>query len=102
MSDTNVPLSLDKYTYRVEFVGDTAKVQCFGIPIHVCTEFEHETVIPIADLPDWIARRVAVLCTMSYQPPTEFVNEIGRRIDKYVYWIYYEGEDNGTDTGEES
>jgi hypothetical protein len=40
---------------------------------------------------------------MSYEPPTEFVNEIGRRIDKYVYWVFYEGdEDNGTNTREES
>ncbi len=102
MPNTNAPLSPDKYTYRVEFIGGAARVQCFGIPIHTYAEFEKETVLPVADLPDWITRRVAVLCTMSYEPPTEFVNEIGRRIEKYVYWIYYEGEDNGIDTGEES
>jgi hypothetical protein len=39
---------------------------------------------------------------MSYEPPTEFVNKIGRRIGKYVYWIFYEGEDDGADTGKES
>ena len=98
----NTKLSPDKCTYRVEFVGDTARVQCFGIPIEPVGMFEEETTLPIADLPDWIARRVAVLCTMSYEPPTEFVKEIGRRIDKYVYWVYYEGEDNGDNTREES
>jgi len=102
LPNTNAPLSPDKYTYRVEFIGGMARVQCFGIPIHTYAEFEKETVLPVADLPDWITRRVAVLCTMSYEPPTEFVNKIGRRIDKYVYWIFYEGEDNGIDTGEES
>ena len=49
-----------------------------------------------------MTRRVAVLCTMSYESPTEFVNKIGRRIEKYVYWIFYEGDDDGTDTGKES
>jgi len=102
LPDTNAPLSPDKYTYRVEFIGDTARVQCFGIPIHVCAEFEKETELPIAELPDWMTRRVAVLCTMSYESPTEFVNKIGRRIEKYVYWIFYEGDDDGIDTGKES
>ena len=102
MPNTNAPLSPDKYTYRVEFIGGAARVRCFGMPIHLFSEFAKETVLPVADLPDWITRRVAVLCTMSYEPPTEFVNKIGRRIDKYVYWIFYEGEDNGVDTGEES
>ena len=77
-------------------------MQCFGIPIHAYAEFEEETVVPIVELPDWMTRRVSVLCTMSYEPPTEFVNKIGRRIDKYVYWIFYEGDDDGDNTREES
>lgn len=93
----------NKYTYRVEFVGDMARVNCLGIPIKTYAIFEKEVIIPINDLPDWITRRVAVLCTMSYEPPTEYVNKIGRRISKYVYWIFYEGdEDYGNDTREES
>ena len=101
MSVTKLPP--DESTYRVEFVGDTARVQCFGIPIKPYAIFEKEVMIPINDLPDWITRRVAVLCTMSYEPPTEYVNKIGRRISKNVYWIFYEGdEDYGNDTREES
>ena len=93
----------DKYTYRVEFVADMARVQCFGIPITPCAIFEKEVTMPINDLPDWVTRRVAVLCTMSYEHPTEYVEKIGRRISKYVYWVFYEGdEDNGDDTREES
>ncbi len=95
-------LSPDSCTYRVEFVERRARVQCFGIPIDSAGMFEEETVLPIEDLPDWITRRVAVLSTMPYEPPTEFVNEIGRRIGKYVYWIFYGGDDNGTNTREES
>tara|TARA_S200002703_G_scaffold159290_2_gene172242 strand:- start:613 stop:801 length:189 start_codon:yes stop_codon:yes gene_type:complete len=54
--------------------------------------FEKEALVPVSALPDWITRRVAVLCTMSYEPPTEYVVNIGRRLDKYVYWIFYEGD----------
>lgn len=89
----------DESTYRVEFVGGMARVQCFGIPIKPYAIFEKEITIPINELPDWVTRRVAVLCTMSYEPPTEYVNKIGRRIDKYVYWIFYEGDEaDGDDT----
>jgi len=99
LPDTNAPLSPDKYTYRVEFVGGMARVQRFGIPIKPYAIFEEEITIPINELPDWVTRRVAVLCTMSYEPPTEYVNKIGRRIDKYVYWIFYEGDEgDGDDT----
>ena len=92
-------LNPDKDTYRVEFIGDMAKVQCFGVPIKPYVMFEEETLVPIPALPDWIATRVAVLCTMSHEPPTEHVDRIGRRVGKYVYWIFYEGEDDdGYDT----
>ena len=93
----------DEYTYRVEFVGGMARVQCFGIPISPYAIFEKEVTVPIADLPDWVQKRVAVLSTMSYEPPTEYVNKIGRRISENIYWVFYEGdEDDGDDTREES
>ena len=85
--------SPDDSTYRVEFIEDIARVQCFGIPIKPYSIFEKEVMLPIAELPDWMTRRIAVLCTMSSEPPTEYVDKIGRRIDEYVYWIFYEGED---------
>lgn len=97
MSD--IKLNKNDHTYRVEFVGDRAMVQCFGIPIQSYAMFEKEVTLSVAELPDWMTRRVAVLSTMSYEPPTEYVDKIGRRIDKYVYWIFYEGdEDYGYDT----
>ena len=92
----------DDSTYRVEFIGGMAHIECFGLTVTPIAGLENgEVVMPIAEIPDWLERRVAVLCTMSYEPPTEFVNKIGRRISQYVYWIFYEGEDDGTDTGEE-
>lgn len=88
----------DLTTYRVEFIGDTAKIICLGIPIAPCEFGSGETSIPIVDMPDWMTRRVAVLSTMAYEPPTEFVTNIGRRIEKYVYWVFYEGDDDGDNT----
>ena len=96
MSD--IKLNPDNSTYRVEFVDDMARVQCFGIPIKPYAMFEKEVTLSVTELPDWMTRRVAVLSTMSYEPPTEYVDKIGRRIDEYVYWIFYEGEDDGNDT----
>ena len=100
MSD--IKLNKDSSTYRVEFVDGRARVQCFGIPIQPYAMFEKEVTLSVAELPDWMTRRVAVLSTMSYEPPTEYVDKIGRRIDEYVYWIFYEGEDDGNDTRKES
>ena len=90
-------------TYRVEFIGGMAHIECFGLTVTPIVGLENgEVVMPIADIPEWLERRVAVLCTMAYEPPTEFITKVGRRISKYVYWVYYEGEDDGIDTGEES
>lgn len=85
-------------TYRVKFVEDKARVMCFGIPISTYALFEQEVEVPTDELPEWITRRVAVLSTMSYEPPTEWVNSIGRRISENVYWVFYEGDEDGDDT----
>ena len=101
MPDTK--LNPDDSTYRVEFIEDIARVQCFGIPIKPYSIFEKEVMLPIAELPDWMTRRIAVLCTMSSEPPTEYVNKIGRRIAENIYWIFYDGDrDDGDNTREES
>ena len=88
--------------YRVEFVGDTATILYLGSAV-ISSEFgTMETSMPIADMPDWMTRRVAVLCTKSYEPPTESVTNVGRRIAEYIYWVFYKGEEDGDDTREES
>lgn len=84
--------------YRVEFVGDTATILYLGSTV-IFSEFgTRETSIPIVDMPEWMTRRVAVLCTMSEQPPTEYVTNVGRRIAQYVYWVFYKGEEDGDNT----
>ena len=78
------------YVYRVEFIGRQATVSKFEV---ASTTPELDGDHYIDDLPDWMQRRIAVLSGMSYEPPTEYVAGIGRRIEKYVYWVFY-GEDD--------
>lgn len=57
----------------------------------------------IDKLPKWMIGKLAVLKMRSYDPPTEDIPEIGRRISKYTFWVYTsEGDTDGDDAGEES
>lgn len=73
------------HTYRVEFTGRQATVQKFEVA-SITPELDGDYYID--DLPDWMQRRIAVLSCMSYEPPTEDIEGIGRRIEKNVYWVY--------------
>ena len=42
----------------------------------------------VHDLPKWVQERLAVLMMMSYTPPTEEVEGVGRRISRNVYWVF--------------
>lgn len=49
-------------------------------------------------LPDWMQRKLAVLMTLPYDQPIEELATIGRRISKYVFWVYPSvGETIGSD-----
>ena len=57
----------------------------------------------INKLPSWMRRKLAVLKMRSYEPPTEDIPEIGRRINKYTFWVYpSEGDTDGDDAREKS
>ena len=50
-------------------------------------EAEYDSV---DDLPEWIARKLAVLSMIDPDDhPTPDVEGVGRRINRWVYWIYY-------------
>lgn len=38
-------------------------------------------------LPEWVKGRLATLSMLSYIPPTENVEGVGRRISKNIYWV---------------
>ena len=42
----------------------------------------------INETPSWVQERIAVLMMTDPTPPTEEVEEVGRRIDKSTYWVY--------------
>lgn len=39
-------------------------------------------------LPEWMQQKLAVLMTLPYDKPIEELATIGRRISKYVFWVY--------------
>ena len=90
--------------FRVSITGDKADVFCFGKP-RISGMQEKTLGILLKDLPVWVQERIAVLDMRSYEPPTEYVTGVGRRISKDTFWIFAgdKGEKtDGDDTGKES
>tara|TARA_R110000851_G_scaffold271686_1_gene424328 strand:+ start:1092 stop:1400 length:309 start_codon:yes stop_codon:yes gene_type:complete len=94
----------DSDIFRVSITGDKADVSCFGKP-RISGMQEKTLGILLKDLPVWVQERIAVLDMRSYEPPTEYVTGVGRRISKDTFWIFAgdKGEKtDGDDTGKES
>mgnify|MGYP003342197469 CR=1 FL=1 len=72
--------------YRVSIFPDGADVVCFGLE-SVDSQLEGH-YDDVNALPDWVKERLAVLMMMSYTPPTEEVEGVGRRISRNVYWVF--------------
>jgi len=78
-------LADDNHIYRVSICPDGVDVVCFGLGIDTI----HDGHYINADvLPKWVQERLAVLMMMTYTPPTEEVEGVGRRISRDVYWVY--------------
>lgn len=81
----NMPLANDDHIYRVSICPDGVDIICFGMGVDTV----HDGHYINADvLPKWVQERLAVLMMMSYAPPTEEVEGVGRRISRDVYWVY--------------
>lgn len=75
----------DDCIYRVSICPDGVDIICFGMGVDTV----HDGHYINADvLPKWVQERLAVLMMMSYAPPTEEVEGVGRRISRDVYWVY--------------
>lgn len=44
--------------------------------------------VHISELPKSVQHKLAVLAMRSYDPPTELVEDIGRRIDRDTFWVF--------------
>lgn len=81
----NMPVVSDDCIYRVSICPDGVDIICFGMGVDTV----HDGHYINADvLPKWVQERLAVLMMMSYAPPTEEVEGVGRRISRDVYWVY--------------
>jgi hypothetical protein len=81
----NVPLLTDDSIYRVSVCTDGVDVVCFGMGVDTIHDGHY---INVDVLPKWVQERLAVLMMMTYAPPTEEVEGVGRRISRDVYWVY--------------
>jgi len=76
----------DDGIYRVEVVGSGLEILGFGlssVDSPLAGHYDH-----VDDLPNWVKERLAILMITSEEPPTREVEGVGRRISKYVYWVY--------------
>jgi hypothetical protein len=48
------------------------------------------SVMRVGGLPEQVINKLAVLNTRSYDPPTEYVTGVGRRISRTVFWVFDE------------
>lgn len=72
-------------TYRLSFHRDLVNVQ----HLDALREFPKldEGWYSVDDLPEWAKRKIALLNMMDATPPTTYLEGIGRRISKDIYWI---------------
>jgi hypothetical protein len=81
----NIPQISDDSIYRVSVCTDGVDVVCFGMGVDTIHDGHY---INVDVLPKWVQERLAVLMMMTYTPPTEEVESVGRRISRDVYWVY--------------
>jgi hypothetical protein len=83
-------MSLAGYTLlRVEVLSEDGTLRVDTIPNWpTIGETRAQVTLDVSALPEKIRNKLAVLMMRSYDPPTEDIQGIGRRIDKYTFWVY--------------
>lgn len=51
---------------------------------------ERTRTVKVDTLPAHVIDKLAVLNMRSYTPPTEYIEGVGRRISKDVFWVFIE------------
>lgn len=89
--------------YRVKLLNNLIEVNEFGLGAGAGIDGHSlPAFFSYEDLPLWMERKLAILQTFSYEPPTEDVRGVGKRIAKNIFWVDYDGDKDGDDTGKES
>jgi hypothetical protein len=78
----------DNVTYRVTIHPTTNEVEIMSFDIGCIDASVTGLYSTINETPSWVQERIAVLMMTDPTPPTEEVEEVGRRIDKSTYWVY--------------
>lgn len=73
--------------YRVLLKGEGANVVCIDMPVDylseaICREYDR-----FDQTPQWLQDRVLALRMLTEGPPTSWVEGLGRRISKDVFWV---------------
>lgn len=96
---------IDKAALRVELMGDFVVLQSFGLMEMTIrgVNISRPYTIPADKVPLWIQRKIAVLKVMPNKAPSEYVTNIGRRMQENVFWLHLNGDEtDGDDTRETS
>lgn len=72
------------YRIRIFPLNGKVLVYCFG-DIDNDIDGHYDSV---DDLPVWMQERLAILMLMSCKPPTESIDDVGRRIGPHLFWVY--------------
>ena len=77
----------EKDYYRVAFSLTTDKINVMYLGIELVDDSLSADYDSVEQLPKWMQERLAILSMLSYEPPTEIVDGVGRRINKSIYWV---------------
>lgn len=88
---------------RVETQGENLLVDRLGLEMKSVNGFPPlPTILTPSATPLWFQRRLAVVMILPDEPPTGYVVGVGKRISENVFWVQYNGDEDGDDTGKES
>ena len=79
----------DNKIYRVyiDTASKCVKITCFGINgIDNEVEGWYDCV---EALPEWLQEKLALLMMTTHVPPTHEVDNVGRRIEEDIFWVYH-------------
>jgi len=75
-----------KDLWRVQF-KDSNTLEVLFIGLTVNDESGLSTVEALGDLPEWMQRRIAALNIFGDDYPTDYVDGVGRRINRTTYYL---------------
>ncbi len=83
---------------RVHLQSGRVHLEACGLDAKLCP-LDLPCILEEQELPDWLARKLAILMVMPYEGSTTFIPNIGKRFEEGLFWVHYnEGDFNGTNT----